>query len=198
MHDGAARPCAAQIGPNTLLQLVPVLDAAIGVAARQDLFEAAGVPALPTGEAMIDEAEAAAVHQMLLKMCPEAFPALAAAAGRGTGAYILNNRIPQAAQFVLRALPPALSSRLLLRAVRKNARTFMGSGKFRVIRAYPPILEIADNPVGRGVQADTPICHWHAAVFARLFGRLCGMGRVRETACCAMGAPACRFEITKI
>ncbi|MBZ8119675.1 bacteriochlorophyll 4-vinyl reductase [Roseovarius sp. LXJ103] len=198
MPDGAALPQSARIGPNALLQLVPVLDEAIGEAGRIRLFEAAGVPDLPSGAEMIDEVDVIAVHQMLRQTRPDDFPTLAAAAGRGTGAYILNNRIPEAAQFVLRALPPKLSSHILVRAISKNAWTFMGSGEFRVIRASPPILEVFDNPMVRGAQSDTPLCHWHAAVFARLFGRLCGMGRVRETQCCAMGAPACRFEITEI
>ncbi len=198
MLDGAALPLSARIGPNALLQLVPVLDEAMGKAGRIRLFEAAGVPDLPSGEEMIDEADVIAVHQMLRQTRPDDFATLAAAAGRGTGAYILNNRIPEAAQFVLRALPPKLSSRILVRVIGKNAWTFMGSGEFRVIRASPPVLEVFDNPMVRGAHSDVPLCHWHAAVFARLFGRLCGMGRVRETACCAMGAPACRFEITEI
>ncbi|MEM1431648.1 MAG: V4R domain-containing protein, partial [Pseudomonadota bacterium] len=41
-----------------------------------------------------------------------------------------------------------------------------------------------------------PLCHWHAAVFERLFRVLVSPeSSVTEVACCAMGAPACRFEI---
>jgi bacteriochlorophyll 4-vinyl reductase len=36
------------------------------------------------------------------------------------------------------------------------------------------VFEIADNPVVRGEHSETPLCHWHAAVFERLFSALCG------------------------
>lgn len=70
-------------------------------------------------------------------------------------------------------------------------------GQGRPARAPVLVFEIADNPVVRGEQAETPICHWHVAVFEALFRSLVSPGaQVRETACCAAGALACRFEIT--
>jgi divinyl protochlorophyllide a 8-vinyl-reductase len=58
------------------------------------------------------------------------------------------------------------------------------------------LFEIADNPVVRGETAATPVCHWHSAVFAGLFAALVDPHtQVIETACCACGAPACRFEV---
>lgn len=200
MPDGGLRPdrpapSAGRIGPNALLQLVPVLDDFAGPEARQRLFEAAGVHSLPAGDAMIDESHIAAVFRMLRQRHPSDFAALTARAGQRTGDYILRHRIPAAARVMLRTLPGPLAARLLVRAISAHAWTFCGTGRFRVVSRRPLILEVADNPFARGEVARAPLCFWHAAVFARLFGTLCGMASVRETTCCATGAPACRFEI---
>jgi divinyl protochlorophyllide a 8-vinyl-reductase len=58
-------------------------------------------------------------------------------------------------------------------------------------------VELVDNPLIRGEEADQPLCIWHAAVFARLYSVLVRPGTTcRETACTAMGAPACRFDLS--
>lgn len=55
---------------------------------------------------------------------------------------------------------------------------------------------IADNPVVRGEVAARPICDWHGAVFERLFADLVDPDiTVTESACCACGAPECRFVL---
>jgi divinyl protochlorophyllide a 8-vinyl-reductase len=48
-----------------------------------------------------------------------------------------------------------------------------------------------------GEQSDAPICHWHAAVFERLFSDIVDANlRCVETQCCAVGErAACRFEL---
>ena len=75
---------------------------------------------------------------------------------------------------MLEALPASLASRQLLSAIARHAWTFAGSGRY----------------------AAGPVCHWHAGVFETLFRTLVHpRSRARETACCAAGAPACRFEI---
>lgn len=140
------------------------------------------------------EGPAARVHQALRRIEPEMAPNLSWAAGVGTGRYILQHRIPHAAQRVLRWLPASLSGALLGRAIARHAWTFVGSGGFRI--AGPLTFEIADNPIVRGETSDHPICHWHCAVFQTLFADLVSPDlRCEETACCAMGAPACRFVL---
>lgn len=187
-----------RIGPNALLQLVPVLEAAGGPALRRDIFALGGVTDLPSGDGLIDEAPVAAVHQALRAQLPDQAPALAWAAGVGTADYILAHRIPAAAQWLLRHLPARLAGPLLVRAIARNAWTFAGSGRFSVVRVWPPVFEIADNPVVRGERADHPICHWHAAVFQRLFQVLVHPEMTcTETDCGAAGAGACRFELTR-
>jgi divinyl protochlorophyllide a 8-vinyl-reductase len=188
---------AGRIGPNALLQLAPVLERAGGVGLRETIFAAGGVQGLPGLDAMIPEGPVAAVHQALRARLPDRAAALAAEAGARTADYILANRIPKPAQTLLRVLPRALSAPLLAKAIARNAWTFAGSGGFRVVSTRPMVFAIADNPVVRGEVAGTPVCHWHSAVFRGLFAALVDPGtQVTETACCACGAPACRFEVT--
>lgn len=190
-------PAEARIGPNSVLQLVRVLDAHVGQAARQALMREAGLMTLPPDSGLMPEGPAARLHQALrLRYPAEAASLLAGEAGERTGDYILAHRIPDPAQRLVRALPRALATRLLAGAIGRHAWTFAGSGDFRVARGRPLTFELHDNPVVRGEHAAQPLCHWHAAVFQRLFNALVSSDiRCVETHCCAMGAPACRFAI---
>jgi divinyl protochlorophyllide a 8-vinyl-reductase len=194
---GIEVPKGARIGPNAILQLVPVLEEAAGADMAKHLLAMAGVFELPDPAAgLMDEAPAARLHQALRTEMPEVAPMLAREAGWRTGDYILAHRIPQKAQRLLKLMPARLSAPILARAVAKHAWTFCGSGGFSLVSQWPVIFEIADNPVVRGEEAETPLCHWHVAVFERLFSELCGRTwRCTETHCCAQGAPACRFEM---
>jgi bacteriochlorophyll 4-vinyl reductase len=81
-------------------------------------------------------------------------------------------------------------------AIARNAWTFAGSGTFRILSRRPLVFGIAGNPVVRGEVAARPICDWHVAVFERLFADLVDPDvTVTETACCACGAPECRFVL---
>jgi divinyl protochlorophyllide a 8-vinyl-reductase len=188
-------PAGGWIGPNARLQLIPVLDRALGAPDRLRLFARAGAGAVPS-DRMIPEGPVAQVHRAVRACLPDQAPALMQEAGRGTADYILAHRIPKAAQRLLRALPRRLSAPLLARAIARNAWTFAGSGQFRIVSWHPMVFEIADNPVIRGEAAPYPVCDWHVAVFRRLFAALVDPGvTVTETACCACGAPACRFVL---
>jgi divinyl protochlorophyllide a 8-vinyl-reductase len=93
-------------------------------------------------------------------------------------------------------MPAGLAAPILSRAIATHAWTFAGSGCFKIEALRPPVFLIHDNPVVRGEASDVPLCHWHAAVFERLFRRLVSRRTtVAETACCAQGAPACRFAL---
>jgi divinyl protochlorophyllide a 8-vinyl-reductase len=189
----------AKIGPNAILQLVPVLEDAAGADMAKHLLAMAGVFELPDPAAgLMDEAPAARLHQALRTEMPEVAPMLAREAGWRTADYILAHRIPKAAQTLLKLMPARLSAPILARAVAKHAWTFCGSGGFSLVSKWPVVFEIADNPVVRGEHSDTPLCHWHAAVFERLFSTLCGPDwRCTEAHCCAQGAPACHFEMSR-
>ncbi|MEO1681067.1 MAG: bacteriochlorophyll 4-vinyl reductase [Pseudomonadota bacterium] len=186
------------IGPNAILQLVPVLEEYGGQRYARGLLDRAGIACAPSGAHMIPEADAARLHYQLRIEEPERAPALAAEAGRRTGDYILAHRIPSAAQTLLRVLPPALAARALSRAIARHAWTFAGSGTFRV--RSPWEFEIRRNPLIAGETNDVPLCTWHAAVFQHLYSVLVAPDVVcRETSCGAQpGRDACVFRLSRV
>ncbi len=161
------------------------------------LLADAGLAGLPDGEHMIPEGDAARLHHRLRLEFPARAPDLARAAGFATGDYILAHRIPRAAQAVLKLLPPPLAARALSTGIARHAWTFAGSGTFRVVD--PWTFEIDHNPLIRGEHGPAPLCHWHAAVFERLYARLVHRDvRCVETRCGAQpGSHTCRFEIVR-
>lgn len=186
----------ALIGPNAILQLLPPMDRAFGTARTAQMLAEAGLRDLPDGTSMIPETDAARLHQLLRRDAPDLAATLATEAGRGTADYILAHRIPKPVQTLLKLLPAPLAARVLSSAIAKHAWTFAGSGTFRVVS--PWCFEIAQNPIVQGETSATPLCHWHAAVFQRLYRVLVHPAATCvETACCASSAASlCRFDIT--
>lgn len=192
----APDPAAARIGPNAITQLVGVLDECEGPHFRDAVMSRAGVAVPDPAAGMIPEADAAAVHHALRALAPMRAETLLRSAGLATGSYILRHRIPRAAQGVIRALPAGVAARVLSMAITRHSWTFAGSGSFRVAGWHPLTFEVTQNPLVSGLHADRPQCHWHAAVFERLFAHLVWPGcQVHETACRAAGAALCRFEV---
>ncbi|WP_299326163.1 bacteriochlorophyll 4-vinyl reductase [Parasphingopyxis sp.] len=183
------------IGPNAILQLLPVVEQAYGAGRAGAMLKRARIAAVPDGEHMIPEGDAARLHRLLRVQDPERAPGLAAEAGRRTADYILAHRIPKFPQMVLKLLPAPLAARGLSRAIARHAWTFAGSGSFRVVD--PWTFEIAHNPMISGEHSNLPICHWHAAVFERLYQALvCRRSMCVETQCGAQDdSDICRFEI---
>ena len=197
MHT-APHPETARIGPNAVLQHLPVLDDAVGPGLRHALLVRAGVPEPAPDSGMLDEAEVAPLHRAVWLFLPDRAAAIQRQAGLAVGEYILANRIPAPARALIRALPAWLGARLLAAAIARHAWTFAGSGVFSVVSHRPLTVRIAQNPLAQGPRRRSagPSCHWHAAVFERLFQRLVWPeARVVETDCCAQGAGACTFVI---
>jgi divinyl protochlorophyllide a 8-vinyl-reductase len=146
---------------------------------------------------MVDEAEVSRLHRVLRSELGErAAFAVARDAGLRTGDYLLGHRIPRPVQRLLKALPPALASRVLLSAIRKHAWTFAGSGTFSAQAGQPVVLTIRNNPMCAGQRSDVPICDFYAATFERLFRVLVDpRTSVKEVTCEARGDDACRFEL---
>lgn len=198
-HAPAPDAGPARIGPNAIIRVAEALRAQLGDAVTSEIFASAGVGhylQTPPGQ-MVDEREVIALHQRLR-------PALGAAqarsvareAGVRTCDYLLANRIPRPAQFVLRLLPPRLASRVLLRSIGGHSWTFAGSSHFHAEPGYPVRLSFTGCPLCRGVTADEPICDYYAATFEHLYRTLVSRrATVVETQCQATGAPACVFEI---
>ena len=190
---------SGQIGPNALTQLLPLLERVGGAELRERLLARAGVFELPDMTGLIDEAPVARLHQAMRAEVPDLAPRLAWEAGARTADYILAHRIPRAVQAVLKPSPAWIAGPVLSKAIARNAWTFAGSGRFEVVRGWPAVFLIHDNPVVRGERSDTCLCHWHAGVFERLYRVLVtDRARAREVACCACGAPACRFELRTV
>ena len=186
---------AGRIGPNAILQLVDVLERQGQGEILSTVLAEAGVERPARDAGMLPETDCAAVHQALRRLTPDA-EGLLEEAGLATGEYILANRIPKAAQAALRVLPGALAAPVLTKAIARHSWTFAGTGEFRVETSRPLVLSVTRNPLVAGWRAKRPQCIWHVSVFRRLYGRLVWPeARVRETACCACGDPACRFEI---
>jgi divinyl protochlorophyllide a 8-vinyl-reductase len=194
MSAPAHRTEAARIGPNAVVQLGETLLAHDARGLAQRIYLAAGhldwLRDLPTS--MVNEADVAALHAALRRLAqPYEARDYAMEAGQRTGDYILANRIPHAAQALLRALPSKLAARLLLKAIARHAWTFAGSGRFVCEGGSPLRFSIVDNPL-----ALPGGCIWHEAVFTRLFQELAHPDVVvHEIACCASGDASCRFEI---
>jgi divinyl protochlorophyllide a 8-vinyl-reductase len=202
LTDERGRGAAAgRIGPNAVIRVAEVLTEEMGAAATRTLFTAAGLSryldAMP--DEMIDEDEVTLLHAVLRERLGVARARhVGWQAGHRTGDYLLAHRIPRGAQRLLRAMPAALAEALLLAAVGRHAWTFAGSGRFAARPGAPTVVQIDDNPLCRGVAADEPACAYHAATFERLWRALVdSRTTVVETACCAQGAPACRFELRR-
>ncbi len=188
-----------RIGPNAIIRVAEALRQHKGEAVTALIFGRAGLlpylAELP--QSMVDEAEVMRLHGALRDCVgPAEARAVARDAGHRTADYLLTRRIPRAVQTLLRRLPAALAARLLLAAIRRHAWTFAGSGHFSARAGKPVALTLRDNPLCRGVAVDEPACDYYSATFERLFRVLVHpRARVRETACEAMGADACVFEI---
>lgn len=197
-QDATHQP--GRIGPNAIIRVADALLEQVGRETMEKIFRAAGLDAyldaLP--QQMVEEEEVTALHRALrAELSQEAARAASVRAGMLTGDYLLANRIPRAAQAVLKLLPPSLASRVLLKAIGSNSWTFAGSGEFSAHAAYPVTVAVAGCPICRGAAAEVSLCDYYAATFERLYSVLVSpRAKVVEIACQAKGADACRFEIT--
>lgn len=137
----------AHIGPNAILQHLPLLQSSLGPGATAALLAQAGLAQPPAAHGMVAQATVARFHNAVTQHLGAGAPALQWAAGVGTGRYILANRIPRPAQALLRALPATWGARLLTRAILQHAWTFAGSGQLRVAQRRPLGLELHQNPL---------------------------------------------------
>lgn len=184
-----------RIGPNAVTRLAE----ALGPDRASEVFGRAGLSRRlvePPGS-MVPEGEVIALHRALRHLCGgDQARLVSREAGRRTALYLLEHRIPRAMQWVLRHLPAALAARVLVAAIGRHAWTFAGSGSFRAKPGLPLCLEIAGGPIPRAGAASAPVCDYYAATFETLFRTLVSPhSQVVETACEAVGASSCTFEI---
>ena len=189
----------ARIGPNAIIRIAEALEAGAGARRRREIFERAGLgrylDAMPG--ALVDEDEVSDLHQALAAgLGAGAARGIARDAGTRTGGYLLAHRIPPWARRILRPLPARAASPVLLRAIARNAWTFCGSGALAIRAGPPAVLRVSRCPVCRRLTSTEPACDYYAGTFEHLFRVLVHpRSVVTETACQAMGDPACEFEI---
>ncbi len=189
-----------RIGPNAIIRVGEALAALEAPTVARGIFAAAGIERHldVQPEAMVRESEVLALHRaMRAKLGPERSSTVSWIAGQRTAEYLLANRIPRNVQGLLKALPAPVASRILVSAIKRNSWTFSGSGRLTASGGHPTTFEIADCPICRGDRAPLPLCGFYAATFERLFAELVHAdARAVETACSALGAPACRFVVS--
>jgi divinyl protochlorophyllide a 8-vinyl-reductase len=190
---------AGRIGPNAILRVTEALQARLGAHPAERLLAAArleGYLHQPPRD-MVPQDDVARLQTALRAgLGAGAAREINREAGRRTGEYLLAHRIPPLAQAALKRLPVSLAARCLARAIGRHAWTFSGSGAFHFEPGLPCVLSIAGCPLCRHIRAQTPACDYFAATFERIFRELVSpRARVTETACQALGAPACRFEV---
>jgi divinyl protochlorophyllide a 8-vinyl-reductase len=199
---GVARAPAARIGPNTIIQLAHVLRERYGeYLASTLLFESTGYAMTALPGAMVDEREAQAFVQRVMQQLGERPGAqVLHEAGRRTADYLMANRIPQAAQWVMKALPTRAGLSLLLKAMQANAWTFAGSGAFSVrTHANGADLTFHACAMCRDMHSEGPVCDFYAGTFEHLIRTLVApRAQVVEVECQAQGAHCCRFEVTGV
>lgn len=184
------------MAPQVALDLIAVVLARLGQAAVDLLRQDAQIKRLPALTEPLREELAARLHQAVKRLFPDQAAVLLREAGQATAEALLATQQSVRAQAMLNGAPWPIAAWLLGRWARQHDWTFAGSGRFLVVNALE--FDIEDNPLVRGEVASAPACHWHLALFERLFQRLVAPDlECRELACTAMGAPACRFVIAR-
>ena len=190
---------AGRIGPNAIIRVAETLHEMFGPDVTAGLFAQAGLGhyLVKLPEKMVNEVEVLSLHEVLrAQLGQPACADITWKAGLKTADYLLANRIPKAAQLLFKALPAALSARLLLKTIGGHSWTFAGSGQFSYEVGQTVVLTIHNNPLCRDVRTDVPVCDFYSATFERLFQVLVHPNtQVEETACEAKGDDICRFEL---
>jgi len=170
---GRRKP-GALIGPNAVLQTVAVMEERLGHAETEAILADAQIARLPSGEHMIPEIEALRLHRWLALHEPLWARVIAEEAGARTADYIIANRIPKAAAWLLRHLPATLAAPLLMAAIGKHAWTFIGAGAFAPVGAWG--FTIDRTAADDSLPPPDSLFAWYAAVFTRLYRALVAEG----------------------
>jgi len=160
----------ALIGPNAILQALPVMERMLGKREAARVLMEARIAQLPSGDGMIPEIEAIRLHHALSMRDPFEAIDIARESGFGTADYIIAHRIPGPAVTILRWLPARLAAPLLMKAIARHAWTFIGSGRFESRGGWAFTIDRTDAD---DLMMPTPsLYEWYAAVFTRLYQRL--------------------------
>ncbi|MEJ2539056.1 MAG: bacteriochlorophyll 4-vinyl reductase, partial [Gemmatimonadota bacterium] len=132
-----------------MVQTLRALSESRGTGAADELARRAALPE-HTWDHLIPEAWFLRIIRELRAMLPpEDAEAVLRRAGALTGAYVRENRIPRVFRLALTLLPAPVAVPLLLRAFRRHAWTFAGSGRFAVEGPTPGVLVLEAAPTCR-------------------------------------------------
>lgn len=143
----AAATCA-RIGPNALIQTVRALREQHGETALMAVLSRSGQPYLASvePETMVDEREFARLVEALTEcLGGDSARQILQRSGQLTAVYLLQHRIPQPFQHLLKWLPRLLAIRLFLFAISQHAWTFVGSGRFSYVVGKTTRLEVVSG-----------------------------------------------------
>jgi divinyl protochlorophyllide a 8-vinyl-reductase len=184
----------AFVAPQLVLDVLTALDTEIGPSARTAAMEAAEIIRLPTVTEPLPEARAQRLHQVVRMLFPEQAAQVLGRAGALTGDGLMRRQLSARGQTLLSSGPWTVAAWLLGRWAKQNSWTFAGSAVFTPVNALE--FDLVANPMIRDETSETPLCHFHEALFERLFRQLVDPNLIcREAACQATGAPSCRFLV---
>lgn len=188
-----ATPAPARIGPNALIQTREVVRLLYGPATWDTLRVAARLPLQLPGEMVSERLFQRLVAGLVAELGTETANRVLLRAGERTADYVRENRIPPLARGLLRVLPRAAATRLLLRAIHRHGWTFLGSGR---MEHDPRRIVIHDCLTCRNATAEHPMGGFYVGAFQGLLETLADSRiRVTESTCMAQGAPSCVFDI---
>lgn len=194
---GPLRPprSAGFMSANLVLPLYDVLGDHSGPKTRDEIFGEAGLRYLPGPEDPVRERQVCAVHQGVRLHFPETSKEIFEEAAMIAADIVAEYRIPASGKAMLRKMPWPLSTWMLVRSAQQNAWTFGGSGLFKANTTAQ--VELRGNPSIKGASAEDPLCHFHRALFQRLFRTLVHPRMTCvEHSCEASGGDCCRFELS--
>jgi divinyl protochlorophyllide a 8-vinyl-reductase len=188
-----------RIGPNSIIQTVTALRERLGPVGGDSALRSWGHGSLTLAlpEAMVPEADFnALVHSVFEGLGPVAGQEVLERAGTLTAEYLLANRIPRPAQFLLPWLPARISFWILSKAIGAHAWTFAGSGVFGVEFGAQAAYRVTGCPMCRGLTTTTATCSFYRATFERLLRQLIHPNTVvEEVECEAAGGRWCRYTV---
>jgi divinyl protochlorophyllide a 8-vinyl-reductase len=189
------KPAAAdQMAPQMALDLLDAVGTRLGPAARAAIEAQSGFTRAPGPKQPLQQDRVHDLHRALRQTYPEAAPDIMWLAGTATAEGLIAHQLSGRAQSMLSSGPWTIAAWLLGRWAKQNSWTFAGSAQFTPVNGLE--FALTDNPLIRGETADRPMCHYHEALFGRLFQLLVDPNLVcREIACQANGAPSCRFVV---
>jgi len=189
----------ARIGPNAVIRTVQELEGILGRVDTERLLRRFGLEHLldvkPDG--MRPEEEfLQLVRAVTESLPPETARAVLLSAGRSTGSYVLENRIPGVFRKLAPVLPRSVRLRLLLSAFQRHAWTFAGSGRFEVEPGSPARMRLELAPEARNLPSRIPLIAYYTGSFEVLLRGVVASEVALEGPPERDGGPPDRFEMT--